>query len=153
MTDFPNPLRISSGRATAKRTTLHQYQWAPSHRARLKKKTFLFCLKLSDASDESDVIRWFGGLGMGALPSVPVSGAGPGPWGSPPPMPPVVGQLGDLTIWRSKSLACWVLSISTAVVESRSPKRWNSCGRLTFGLAACSWLRLLLRVLVGCALQ
>eukprot|EP00434_Breviolum_minutum_P031873 symbB.v1.2.028188.t1/scaffold2964.1/size66406/6 len=30
------------------------------------------------------------GLGMGALPSVPVSGAGPGPWGSPPPMPPVV---------------------------------------------------------------
>eukprot|EP00438_Fugacium_kawagutii_P019439 Skav202637 [mRNA] locus=scaffold1942:36856:38901:- [translate_table: standard] len=30
------------------------------------------------------------GLGMGALPSVPVSGAGPGPWGSLPPMPPVV---------------------------------------------------------------
>ncbi|CAL1159549.1 unnamed protein product [Cladocopium goreaui] len=30
------------------------------------------------------------GLGMGALPSVPVSGAGPGPWGTIPPMPPVV---------------------------------------------------------------
>ena len=27
---------------------------------------------------------------MGALPPVPVSGAGPGPWGDLPPMPPVV---------------------------------------------------------------
>ena len=35
-----------------------------------------------------------GGLGMGALPSVPVSGAGPGPWGTIPPMPPVVGAPG-----------------------------------------------------------
>ena len=30
---------------------------------------------------------------MGALPSVPVSGAGPGPWGALPPMPPVVRSL------------------------------------------------------------
>eukprot|EP00913_Durusdinium_trenchii_P014124 g13257.t1 len=33
---------------------------------------------------------WKRCLGMGALPPVPVSGAGPGPWGTPPPLPPVV---------------------------------------------------------------
>ena len=36
---------------------------------------------------------------MGALPAVPVSGAGPGPWGTIPPMPPVVGAPGCVQRW------------------------------------------------------
>ena len=38
------------------------------------------------------------GLGMGALPPVPVSGAGPGRWGSLPPMPPVVAPACNLPL-------------------------------------------------------
>ena len=39
---------------------------------------------------------------MGALPSVPVSGAGPGPWGTVPPMPPVVWVL-SVDPWKLMS--------------------------------------------------
>eukprot|EP00439_Symbiodinium_sp_Y106_P043739 s106_g5.t1 len=44
------------------------------------------------------------GLGMGALPPVPVSGAGPGPWGALPPMPPVVAPASTLScaLWASQ---------------------------------------------------
>ncbi|CAE6924906.1 unnamed protein product [Symbiodinium natans] len=54
------------------------------------------------------------GLGMGALPSVPVSGAGPGPWGALPPMPPVVAPA---------SAACALWASPCAVPGQRKPSQ------------------------------